>query len=112
MIVKKVSFPTPLEMIEDTKDDNIDVWVELEDGCCYTVVVTTLQNLMTQMKETKKNYIQSGCPYIIVNELKEDIIEEAVQSYAEGDAYWLKLNHLSSEFSIELLNEMMDKLSE
>ncbi|KAF1084281.1 hypothetical protein SPSYN_02685 [Sporotomaculum syntrophicum] len=112
MIVRKISFPTPLEMVADTKDDNIDVFVKLEDGYSYTVVVVTHQNLITQMNKSKKNFIEAGCPFIIVKELKEDIIKEAIQSYADEDAYWLKLNHLSSEFNIKVLNEMMDKLAE
>ena len=29
MLVKSISFPTPLEYIEDIEDDNIDVFVEL-----------------------------------------------------------------------------------
>ena len=111
MRVNKIRFPTPLEIV-DTRDDNIDVFVELEDGYSYTVVVATYRNLITQMDKTKKSFIEAGCPLVIVKELKEDIIKEAVQSYADGDAYWLKLNHLCSEFDIKLLNDMMDKLTE
>lgn len=111
MLVKKIIFPTPLEKV-DVEDDNIDVFVELNDGNTYTVVIATYKNLLTQMNKTNKNFIEAGCPFIIVRELKEDIIKVAVQSYANGDAYWLKLNHLSSEFNIKLLDEMMDKLTE
>ena len=32
MVVKKISFPTPLTDVEDIYDDNIDVFVDLENG--------------------------------------------------------------------------------
>ncbi|AAK78981.1 hypothetical protein BJV85_003001 [Clostridium acetobutylicum] len=111
MIVKKISFATPLETLKDIKDDNIDVFVELEDGYSYTIVVATEQNLITQMNNSKKDFIEAGCPFVIVKELRKNIIKDAVQSYAEGNAYWLKLNHLSAEFDISVLDKMIEKMN-
>ena len=47
MLIKSISFPTPLEDIKDIEDDNIDVFVELEDGYTHTVVVATSKNILT-----------------------------------------------------------------
>lgn len=41
MLVKDISFPIPLANIEDIYDHNIDVFVELEDGHNYTLIVGT-----------------------------------------------------------------------
>lgn len=41
MLVKKISFPSPLKYTEDIYDDNLDVFVELEDGSDYIVIVGT-----------------------------------------------------------------------
>jgi len=49
MLIKKISFPSPLEYTEDIYDDNLDVFVELEDGSEYTVIVGTPKNLLTLM---------------------------------------------------------------
>jgi hypothetical protein len=47
MLVKKISFvhPNVLEEIPNIEDHNIDVFVELEDGYEYVVVVATCNNL-------------------------------------------------------------------
>lgn len=47
MLVKKISFvrPTLLEEIPDIEDYNLDVFVELEDGYTYTVVIATAKNI-------------------------------------------------------------------
>ncbi|GAB6085223.1 hypothetical protein [Alkaliphilus crotonatoxidans] len=112
MLVKKISFPTSLKKIKDIQDDNIDVFVELDDGYTYSVVVITQKNLLTQMNKSNKDFVEPSCPLIIVRELTEVIIKEAIQAYAEGDAYWIKLNHLSTEFDIKVLDEMLEKLAE
>ena len=58
MEVKKISFPSPneLEKIEDIWDDNIDVFVELEYGHTYTVVVGTAKNLESLMEKKKVTF--------------------------------------------------------
>ena len=111
MIVKNISFPTQLEDIQDISDDNIDVFVELDDGYIYTVVVATCKNIVSQMDAMKTDFLEAGCPFIIVRKLTKEIIEKAIESYAKEDAYWLKLNYLSAEIDINILNEIRDKLA-
>lgn len=38
MKVKEISFPIPLKDVEDIYNDNIDVFVDLENGRSYTLV--------------------------------------------------------------------------
>ena len=112
MLVKKISFvrPTLLEEIPDIEDYNLDVFVELEDGYTYTVVIATAKNILSLMDNEKINFSEPGDPFIIVRKLTKEIIEEAVKAYAENDAYWLKFYHFGGEvvkyrLNIEYLKE-------
>lgn len=107
MLVRSISFPIPLTTIEDIHDDNIDVFVTLEDGFDYTVVVATYKNILSLMDKDKVNFLEPGCPCIIVRKLTMKVIQEAIKAYAEeDDAYWLKLHH----FAADIDNEVFDKL--
>ena len=104
MLVTSISFPSCLEDIMDIEDDNIDVFVELEDGYTCTVVVATAKNLVSLMDKERMNYFEPGHPFIIVKKLTEEIIEEAVRAYAEDDAHYLKF------YSAELDTKTLDVL--
>jgi hypothetical protein len=108
MLIKKISFPSPLEYTEDIYDDNLDVFVELEDGSEYTVIVGTPKNLLTLMNRHEMDFLEPGCPFIIVRKLTMEVIEKAIHAHTQDDAYWLKLHHFSG--SIE--SDMFDKLQE
>ena len=56
MIVKKISFPIPLTDVEDSYDDNVDVFVDLQNGRSYTVVVGTYKNILSLMDKEKSNF--------------------------------------------------------
>ena len=88
---------TALEKIQDSEDANLDVFVELEDGYTYTIVIATAKNIVSLMDKEKKNFFGPGHPFIIVKKLTKDIIEEAVKAYAGNDAYWLKYYHFAGE---------------
>lgn len=91
MKVIQISYPTPLSQSIDIENDNIDVFVELEDGMTYTLVVATIKNLEQYMERKKLAYLPPRPPDIIVRKLDEDSIRAAMESYAEGNAFWLKL---------------------
>ena len=74
MIVKKISFPIPLTDVEDIYDDNVDVFVDLQNGLNYTVVVGTYKNIISLMDN----------PMIIVKKLTMEVIQEAIQAYGIG----------------------------
>lgn len=112
MKIKSISFPTSLDMILDKDDDNLDVFVELEDGVTYTIVVATPMNLYKQMFQEEKDYIPPGQPQIIVNKLDEETILEAIKVFVGDDAYWLRVYYLASDFDKSIIDEMAKKVRE
>jgi hypothetical protein len=46
MLIKKISFPNPMEYIEDI---NIDIFVKLENGHMYGVLVENRKNILSLM---------------------------------------------------------------
>ncbi|MHB0863845.1 hypothetical protein ACYCS5_22105 [Paenibacillus sp. SEL3] len=91
MKVKKIVYPTSLSQIADIEDDNIDVFIELEDGTNISVAVCTPKNLISYMTKENINFIPASPPDIIVKSLTEETIEQAIENYAQEDAFWLKL---------------------
>jgi len=107
MVVKKISFPVPLTNIEDIYDDNIDVFVDLENGRSYTVVVGTYKNILSLLKKEKNNFLPPGEPMIIGKKLTMEVIEEAIEAYAkDDDGYWLKLDHFASFIEAEVFDKL------
>ena len=108
MLVKKISFvrPTLLEEIPDIEDYNLDVFVELEDGYTYTVVIATAKNIESLMDKERMNYFEPGYPFIIVKKLTKEIIFEAIQAYASDEAYWLKLYHFAGKVDTAVVNQL------
>ncbi|MEC0233384.1 hypothetical protein P4H71_03325 [Paenibacillus kribbensis] len=91
MRIKKIVYPTPLSQIADIENDNIDVFIELEDETNISVVVCTPKNLISYMAKENINFIPASPPDIIVKSLTEENIEQAINNYAQEDAFWLKL---------------------
>jgi len=112
MLIKKISFPTYLEDITDVENSNIDVFVELEDGYTYTLVVATAKNIVSLMDKKKMNYFEPGHPFIIVKKLTKDIITEAIKAYASDDAYWLKLYHFAGKIDTVVFNQLQAEHTE
>ena len=118
MLIKSISFPSSLEDITDIEDDNIDVFVKLEDDYdyIYTFVVATAKNIESLMDKEKMNYFEPGHPFIIVKKLTKEIIFEAIQAYASDEAYWLKLYHFAEKVDTAIFNQLqaehMDYLKE
>ena len=105
MLIKSISFPTPLEDIIDIEEDNIDVFVELEDGYTHTVVVSTPKNLLSLMNKEKSDFAEPD-PVIIVRKLTKEIIAKALEAYAKDDAYWLKLYQFSSDIDMATFDKL------
>ncbi len=110
MKVKSITYPTELDNGINIEDDNIDVFVELEDGRTYCVVVATYKNIATQMENSNKDYLEGGAPQIIVKKLTHEIIEQAINSHAEDDAYWIKIYGLSHGDGDGILHALLNKL--
>jgi hypothetical protein len=95
-----------IDMIHDWKDidmenDNIDVWVYTDDGYSYSLSLATPKNLQFLMEKEKMDYDGPGYPFILVNKLTPEIIEQAVKAFAEEDGgYWLKVYHFAGSIGI------------
>ncbi|MDD2212466.1 MAG: hypothetical protein PHV56_05800 [Clostridia bacterium] len=109
MKVVKIEYSTQLSQITDITDDNIDVFVQLDDGKTYTVVVSTPKNFYDYMKRENIDYY-CGIPDIIVKELTHDNIERAIIKYAEDNAYWLKYYYLAGVIDIDVLDRVVEEV--
>ncbi|MFB9275608.1 hypothetical protein [Cohnella cellulosilytica] len=112
MKILKIDFPTDLSKIQDVENDNVDVFVTLDDGLTYSLVVTTPNNYYRLMDKEKTDFISAAPPSIIVRKLTEEIIGKAVESYLADNAYWLKLYFLAGNRSNAFEVARMDKMIE
>ncbi|AIQ58073.1 hypothetical protein [Paenibacillus borealis] len=110
MKIVNITFLTYLSSIKNIENDNIDVFVELEDGVTYTMVVATPQNYYWYMDKEGLDYVPPSPPDIIVRSLTEDNIRQAIGAFAEDDAYWMKLYFLSGERKGAFEMDRMDKM--
>ena len=106
MKIKRIEFA---HEITDPHMDNLDVFVETEDGYTYTIVVSTPGDLVDQMEQEKINFIRPDTPKIIVKKLTEPIVREAIEAYAEDDGYWLKLCQFGDDIDISVLNKLEEE---
>lgn len=106
MKIKRIEFA---HEITDSHMDNLDVFVENEDGYTYTIVVSTPGDLLDQMEQEKINFIMPDTPKIIVKKLTEQIVREAIEAYAENDGYWLKLCQFGDDIDISVLNKLEEE---
>jgi hypothetical protein len=89
--------------------DNLDVFVENEEGYTYSIVVSTPAGFLDEMDEEEMNFIMPHAPRIIVKKLTEQIVRQAIEAYAENDAYWLKLCQFGSAIDISVLDQLQEK---
>ena len=110
MVVKRFMCPYEWEDTSDIKNQNTDIWVQLEDGYLYIVTVGTIQNIEYLMDKNQKNYSEPGIPFIIVKEFTKEIIKETIKAYAEKDnGYWLKFYHFVGEIDETVFEELEAK---
>jgi hypothetical protein len=107
MKVTKISFPTYLEECIGIENENIDVFVEEEDGYTYTFVVATAKNIEYLMDKWKMKYFSPGHPFIIVKKLTQEIIEETIKDLSQKDnGYWLKLYQFADQIDETVFNQL------
>lgn len=95
MKIKNITYPTTLEKIPDLTNDNIDVFVETEDGMHFTMTVCTPQFYYYYMEKENLDYIPASPPDVIVKVLEHGVIKKALETFCEQDGYWMKLYYLS-----------------
>nr|YP_010133834.1 hypothetical protein KYW68_pgp006 [Fistulifera saprophila]QWM93324.1 hypothetical protein [Fistulifera saprophila] len=83
-------FPRPTSKTEITQSP-----VETDDGYTYVLSLTTTKHLQYLMDKDKTEYYGPGYPFIIVNKLTPEIIEQAIKDFAEDGGYWLKVYHFA-----------------
>lgn len=114
MKIKSIKYPVPLSNIKDIENDNIDVFVEADDGMIYSLVVFTPKNYYWYMDKEDINYIPASRPDIIVRKLTDEIITEALETYIKNNGYWLKLYFLAGDedgvFEIAEMDKMINKI--
>ena len=98
-----------LDEITDIENDSIDVCVDSEDGYTFTVSIATTKHLLQRMDGEKSNFSNPNELIIVVRKLTQEIITEAVEAYAEDNAFWLKLHEFASEIDIFVFDELQTK---
>jgi hypothetical protein len=98
-----------LDEITDIENDSIDVCVDSEDGYTFTVSIATTKHLLQRMDEEKSNFSKPNELIIVVRKLTKEIITEALEAYAEDNAFWLKLHEFASEIDISVFDELQAK---
>lgn len=96
-----------LSEIENIFDANVDVSVKLENGHTYVVVVATQKNLLTLMDYEKGDFLSPGDPMIVVRKLTKEVVEKAIEAYAEDEAYYL--NFYAAHLDVKTLNVLKDR---
>jgi len=107
MRVESINFLGPSEDIDDIFDDNMDVSVNLENGRNYVVIVGTPKNLLRLMENEKSNFLSPGDPIVIVKKMTKEVVEEAIQAYAENNGYYLKF--YAAELDTKTLDVLKDR---
>ena len=106
MLVRNIRI---LDEITDIENDSIDVCVDSEDGYTFTVSVATTKHLLQRMDEEKSNFVNPNELSIVVRKLTQEIITEALETYAEDNAFWLKLHQFANEIDISVFDKLQAK---
>lgn len=61
------------------------------------------------MDEEKSNFYNPNELTLVVRKLTQEIITEALEAYAKGNAFWLKLHQFESEIDISVFDELQTK---
>ena len=85
----------------------MDVSVNLENDRNYRVVVGTPKNLLRLMENEKSNFLSPKDPIVIVQKMTQEVVEEAIQAYAENEAYSLKF--YAAELDTKTLDVFKDR---
>ena len=71
--------------------------------------IVTTKNLLQRMDQEKSNFSNLSELVIVMRKLTQEIITEALEAYAEDNAFWLKLHHFANKIDISILDELEAK---
>ncbi|MGG3835835.1 hypothetical protein ABU162_29920 [Paenibacillus thiaminolyticus] len=109
MKILNIEYPSYYDSL-DKENGNMDIFVKLNDGMIYTMVVTTPNNYYWYMDKEGLDYIPASPPDIIVRSLNKEVVEKAIQTYIQDNAYWLKLYFLAGESNGVFDEKQMDMM--
>lgn len=95
--------------VSDLENGFVDVIVRDITGYGYVMVVTTPTNLLKVMNDNSVNFIKPEEQLIIVKQLTQQFIEEAINEYTVNDGYWLKLHQFADTLDISILNNLLEE---
>ena len=52
------------------------------------------------------DFLEPGCPFIVVKKLTMEVVEEAIYAHTQGNAYWSKLHHFSRSIKSDIFNKL------
>ena len=111
MKIRTISFPSENQLEKvNPLNDNIDVFVETEDGERFAMTVCTPHFYNSFMEKEKLHFLPAAPPDVIVEELTYENIEKALQTYCEDNGYWMKLYFLAGSRKGVFSEENLDAL--
>ena len=88
--VKRIEYLSALTEV-NSENDNVDVYVVLEDGREFTFVVATPNNIFWCMDNEGIDYF-FGEPVLFVRTLTRENVEKAIRAIvSENDGHWLSV---------------------
>lgn len=70
------------------------MFVDTDDGYTYVLSLATVKDLQFLIEKDKPSYLSPGYPFVVVNKLILENIEQTVKVFTEEDnVYWLKIYH-------------------
>lgn len=63
------------------------------------------------MNRHEMDFLEPGCPFVIVIKLTVEVIEKAIHAHAQNDAYWLKLHHFSQSIESAVFRKLLEELA-
>lgn len=83
MKINRIEYPSPIEEV-NALNDNIDVFVHMDDGSVYSFVVATPDNIYWCMDNQRVDYF-FGIPPVFVKALTTENIERALHELVQED---------------------------
>lgn len=83
--------------------------MQSKDGYTFIVSIATTKSILQRMDQEKSNFSNPSDLFIVVRKLTQEIITEALEAYAEDNAYWLKLHQFAGQIDTSVFDELQAK---
>ena len=96
----------------DIHNDCLDVYVTLEDDDFeYSLEVGTPEFFSSYMTKRNQNFFEPSYPFIIVRELRIEVIREAIEAFINEseDGYWFKFYHSVACLTMDDLSSTINR---